>query len=186
MRTLRLSLIGTVILVVLGPVPTMAQEVSGEDESAEAPGPVTWVTGSARCPGIDLGESSVDDDGVRHFRGGEFTCDMQMSDPRVSGTHTSTTWNADVWGESPMDSDLVQWATVRLENEGGAWEGWLSGVASLPDPGDIIAIWYEGTGDYAGLSYFEQWTDQDPWTVQGLIFPGDPPVYPAPVDTRSE
>jgi hypothetical protein len=64
---------------------------------------------------------------------------------------------------------------VRLENEGGAWEGRLTGVASVPDVGDVITIWYTGTGAYAGLSYFELWTDAAPWQLQGLIFPGDPP-----------
>ena len=46
----------------------------------------------------------------------------------------------------------------------------------MPEHGDIIEIWYTGIGGYAGLSYFEQWTDANPWTLQGLIFPGDPPA----------
>ncbi len=61
------------------------------------------------------------------------------------------------------------WA--RLRRRPG---GQLSGIASLPGWGDIITIWYRGTGDYAGLSYFELWTGSGPWTIQGLIFPGDP------------
>ena len=58
----------------------------------------------------------------------------------------------------------------------GAWQGRGSGVASQPGYGDIIAFWYTGTGDYASLSYLEQWTGSDPWAIQGLIFPGDPPT----------
>ena len=69
----------------------------------------------------------------------------------------------------------VQWATVRLENAGGAWEGRLSGVASLPGRGDIMEFWYRGTGGYEGLSYFELVTGSEPWKIQGQIFPGDPP-----------
>ena len=95
----------------------------------------------------------------------------------MSGAHTTTTWTADFWGEADLSrGDLVQWATVRLENDGGAWDGRLSGVASLPEHGDIIIIWYTGTGGYAGLSYFEQWTGSGTWKLQGLIFPGDPPT----------
>jgi hypothetical protein len=81
----------------------------------------------------------------------------------------------DVWGKPSAGAGAgVQWGTVRLENSGGAWEGSLSGVYSS-DRGDIIAIWYKGTGGYAGLSYFELLTGTGPWTIQGQIQPGDPP-----------
>jgi hypothetical protein len=142
-----------------------------------APGPAAWVTGTATCPKIDLGNPIIDPAGVGHFRNGAFNCITTTSDARVSGTHTTTTWDADWFGAPDLSKgQLVQWATVRLENEGGAWEGRLSGVASLPEVGDIIVIWYRGTGGYAGLSYFEQWTNAEPWRLQGLIFPGDPPT----------
>jgi hypothetical protein len=54
--------------------------------------------------------------------------------------------------------------TPRLENAGGAWEGTLTSVFST-DRGDIIAVWYKGTGGYEGLSYFELWTGVPPWTI---------------------
>ena len=37
-------------------------------------------------------------------------------------------------------------------------------------------IWYTGTGGYHGLAYFELWTGQEPWTIEGQIFPGEPPT----------
>ncbi len=173
----------TSLCLAFGGVPAMAQDASPAADSSPAaspaatPGPATWVTGTADCYVADLGDHSTDADGVLHFRDGTFECRMRTDDPRVSGTHSTTTWNADIWG--PIDlsrGEVVQWANVRLENDGGVWEGQLTGVASLADVGDIIVIWYRGTGDYAGLSYFEQWTARDPWTIQGLIFPGDPPT----------
>jgi hypothetical protein len=176
---------GAAVLVclVLGGVPALGQEASlpgGSSPTASAaltPGPVAWVTGTATCPVLDLGDFSTDSEGVGHWRGGTVRCITSTDDARVSGTHTSTSWQADWWGDIALGSgQLVQWATVRLENEGGAWEGRLTGVASVPDVGDIIEIWYTGTGGYAGLSYFEQWTKADPWTLQGLIFPGEPPT----------
>jgi hypothetical protein len=140
-------------------------------------GPVTVVNGTAVCPTADIGTATTDADGVRHFRGGTFKCTTTMDDPRVSGAHSTSVLNLDMWGEADLSRlALVQWATVKLENDGGAWEGQLTGVASLPDRGDIIAIWYKGTGGYAGLSYFELWTGQEPWQLQGQIFPGDPPT----------
>jgi hypothetical protein len=137
---------------------------------------VAVVTGTATCPTGDLGSSTTDGNGVIHYRGGTFRCDVRTDDPRVSGTHTASDWKADWWGEPDMSRGaLVQWGTPRLDNAGGAWEGTLSGIFSS-DRGDIIAIWYKGTGGYAGLSYFELWTGFQPWTIQGQIFPGDPPT----------
>ena len=178
MRTLKVCLVsGVLVFSLTGASSVIAQENADPPAAREpTPEPVVWVTGTATCPTANPGTSTVDDKGVRHFRDGVFTCTMDMSDPRVSGTHTTTSWSADVWGTGPGDWELVQWAEVRLENDGGTWEGRLAGVASLPRPGDIIASWYRGTGDYAGLSYFEQWTGPGPWTVQGLIFPGEPPA----------
>jgi hypothetical protein len=42
--------------------------------------------------------------------------------------------------------------------------------------GIIIAIWYKGTGGYAGWSYLELLTGQEPWTIQGQVFSGNPPT----------
>ena len=135
-------------------------------------GPVTLVTGTESCPGVNP-DWTTDPNGPWHVRDQPIECTDKTDDPRVSGTHTAT-WNMDVWGA--LDNGAgVQWGTVRLENAGGAWEGRLSGVASLPGRGDTIVIWYKGTGGYAGLSYFELITGSEPWKIQGQIFPGDPP-----------
>jgi hypothetical protein len=179
----RMWAVGAAILVclALGGVRAVAQSPAGGSppvvSPAATPGRVAWVTGTATCPTADLGSGSTDAAGVQHFRNGTFKCVTTTSDARVSGRHSTTTWNADWWGSPDLSrGELVQSATVHLENAGGAWEGRLSGVASLPERGDIIIIWYKGTGGYAGLSYFEQWTGTDPWELQGLIFPGEPPT----------
>ena len=183
MRRLWAAGAAMLVCLTLGGMPTLAQVASpagvtpAEASATATPEPVTWVTGTATCPLLDLGDFSTDPGGAGHFRGGTVECITRTDDARVSGTHTSTDWQADWWGEADLSSgELVQWATVRLENDGGAWEGRLSGVASVPEHGDIIEIWYTGIGGYAGLSYFEQWTEAAPWTLQGLIFPGDPPT----------
>ncbi len=133
---------------------------------------VTPVAGTGTCPTADLGSPTTGADGVTHYRGGTFICDVTTDDPRVSGTETAA-WNMDLWG-TLEDGAVVVWGTSRLENSGGAWEGTGSGVGSS-DRRDIIAFWYKGTGGYAGLGYFALWTGWDPWTIRGQIFPGDPP-----------
>jgi hypothetical protein len=164
------------------PPPPFAEGTTITRLPTEGPVPddaVVVVTGTATCPTADLGSSTTDANGVIHYRGGTFRCHMRTDDPRVSGTHIASDWNADWWGEPDMNRGaLVQWGTPRLENAGGAWDGTLSGVFST-DRGDIIAVWYKGTGGYAGLSYFELWTGTagvNLWTIQGQIFPGDPPT----------
>jgi len=139
-------------------------------------GPVTVVTGTSRCPGLDF-VWTTDAAGTKHVRDDYHAdrCTVTTDDPRVSGSRSST-WNLDLWGRLGTSHQLVQWGTQRLENAGGAWEGRATGVAAFPSsPGDIIVNWYRGTGDYAGLAYFELWTGFDPWVIQGQIFPGDPP-----------
>ena len=135
---------------------------------------VAVVTGTAVCPGLDF-TFTTDPDGTQHVRDDYHAdrCTVTTDDPRVSG-HRTSTWNIDRWRH--VGWGLVQWGTVRLENDGGAWEGRAAGVASYPERGDIFVNWYRGTGGYGGLSYFELWTWYEPWKIQGQIFPGDPPT----------
>lgn len=159
------------------PPPPYAEEATGTGRP-EAGGPVadkavTRVTGTHACPSATP-DWTTDPDGTMHFRDYALECTDTTDDPRVSGTHTGSA-NIDVWGTLDHGAG-VQWASVRLENAGGAWEGRAMGVASLPGRGDTIVIWYKGTGGYEGLSYFELITGSDPWNVQGQIFPGDPPM----------
>jgi hypothetical protein len=120
---------------------------------------------------------TTDSNGTHHVRNGTVACTDKTDDPRVSGAHTAAaTVGFDLWGDPDAGRfSLVQWGTVRLENAGGAWEGQLSGVASLPGRGDTIVIRYRGTGGYAGLSYFELLTGSDPYRIEGQVFAGDPP-----------
>jgi hypothetical protein len=112
-----------------------------------------------------------------HGRGGSLRCTDEANDPRGSGS-VSGTFDADAWGS---DTDaFVMWGTLRLENEGGAWEGRYTG-ANTTETGDMFEVWYTGTGGYDGLSYF-QWVTPacapvpDRLELVGLIFPGSPPT----------
>jgi hypothetical protein len=155
--------------------PTLAPTPTASAAGPMTFGPVTVVTGTESCPGLNP-DWTQDPNGTWQVRDLTVECVDSTDDPRVSGTHTAT-WNMDVWGALDQGAGAgVQWGTVRLDNAGGAWEGQLSGVASLPGRGDIIAIWYKGTSGYAGLAYFELVTGSPPtWKIQGQVFPGDPP-----------
>jgi hypothetical protein len=136
---------------------------------------VAVVAGTSDCPSFDFGTITTDSRGVQHARGGTFACTQTVNDPRVSGAYAAT-WNLDWWGTSDRSNGaLVQWGTVRLVNAGGVWEGRATGVYST-DRGDIIATWYKGIGGYAGLAYFTLESGGGPWTIQGQLFPGNPPT----------
>ena len=152
------------------PTPTPTRPATpSPTPAAVSHGPVTVVAGTGTCPLLNP-VWTTDPDGTQHLRDLSVECIEETNDARVSGTHTAT-WNMDAW----KGAAGVQWGTARLENAGGVWEGPLSGVYSA-ERGDTIMIWYTGTGGYHGLAYFELWTGQEPWQIQGQIFPGDPPT----------
>jgi hypothetical protein len=136
-------------------------------------GPVSVFTGSESC-NVSQGTVTTDPDGTGHARGGSAQCADTTNDPRLSGAADGT-WEADAWGPALTPTALVQWGSPRLVNDGGAWEGRLTGVFSTAG-GDMYTVWYAGTGGYAGLAAFELMTGRGPWTIQGQVFPGEPPT----------
>ena len=163
--------------VVATPPPPTTVATPSSTPAPVSYGPVSVVTGTSTCPTMDCDR---DDRPRRHAPrpGGNVTCNNKTDDPRVSGRHTAPgTWNVDLWGDLDAGHfSLVQWATVRLENDGWCLGGPGSRASPpCPDAGTSSSIWYKGTGGYAGLSYFELDTGQDPWKIQGQVFPGDPP-----------
>jgi hypothetical protein len=155
--------------------PTQMPSASLPDGTAAPPtSPVATtasVTGTSTCQALDLVFTTGPDSPSR-ARNGTIRCTDTVSDPRVSGTATGV-WNMDLWG-TLGNGAATQWGTSRLENGGGAWEGKASGVFSS-DRGDMYAVWYRGTGGYAGLGYFALITGLEPRQVRGMIFPGAPP-----------
>ena len=118
-----------------------------------------------------------DPEGEVHVRDGTIYCTLRTNDPRVNGT-ASGSIDFNGWGDEP-EVAMEEWGSLILENEGGVWVGTWTGVYTR-ETGDLISVWYEGSGGYAGLTFFE-WTEAPPGTVMtgyeivGLIFPGSPP-----------
>ncbi len=152
------------------------------------PSPVRWgdavlVHGTETCMPGNLLIPGPDPSGTTRVRDATITCEMDFDDPRVSGIKAGP-FEFDGWG-TLGDGAFVQWGTPRtITNDGGTWVGWFSG-AYASEHGDMITLWFEGTGAYEGLSFFE-WVDgSGSYEVTGLIFPGKPPAtasaFAAPV-----
>ena len=177
MRTLRLSLAGTVILMLLGGLGGVAMAQMDADADA------VYVTVVSEEPlAVDFGSIS-ETATLYSSRDGETVITQEWSDPRVIGTWTHA-FNVDV---DPDTGQGIFWGTTRIENDGGAWEGPYSGIEYEPPEGDFFTVngWLTGDGDYAGYTFFVQ-SDAFQYggptrLLHGVIFKGQPPV-PAPAD----
>jgi hypothetical protein len=177
MRTLRLSLAGTIILMLLG---GLGGAVLAQDEATDLMAPAT-VTGSVRyIGGEQLGEySSVD--GVVRQSGAFYTHAWEASDPRLSGTEAYPK----TWDHYPLGFDVD--ATTRvLENDTGRWVGtgvgmervFISTDATILSTATVIL---HGEDAYEGLTAYvlmDEGTDGAA-TFSAVIFPREMPPFPS-------
>jgi len=172
MRTLRLSLVGTVIMALLGGLggTVMAQM----DAYPEA---VYFTATGQMTDAADADGMLSKADGLWSWRDGAYAIEVEASDPRSSGT-LSFFANA--------DSDLetgqgIDWGTLRVENAGGTWVGPYTGMGYKSPEGAFSSTsgMLVGDGDYAGYT-MSLWLDAFPGSpvgkVHGVIFKGQPPA----------
>ena len=163
------------------PAPTQTE--TPEPSPTLLPSPKVWgqavlVTGNQNCSAVPW-EFTTDASGTTHETGGFLHCIERANDPRVSGDAKGP-FDFNGWGGSVSDGAEVFSDTIRLVNDGGAWEGRYTGIYTS-ETGDLWSIWYTGTGAYAGLSYYE-WIKEpvgslmDFYPITGLIFPGTLPT----------
>ena len=105
---------------------------------------------------------------------------FEATDPRLSGLFTQTLSVRSFPVDMAADSWAMVWtATVRIENEEGAWAGVFDGFANEAAPRE----WYrlEGEGAYEGLTAVMLWHGEDE-AYEGVVVPGAPPDYPAAIE----
>ena len=161
---------------VTGPVPSSNASdtpvpIPSATPAAIAYGPVSVVEGTSAYTYVDIGTNT--------YAGID-----QVNDPRVSGTYLAPSWTTHFTGATGDSFGIgTQWGPTRLEAGDGSWQGTGSGI--LDDGGDVIAMWYTGSGSYAGLGYFEllgspdmfdPTTPVDRYGVFGQVFPGAAPT----------
>ena len=178
MRALRLTLGGVVTLVLLGSVAGGAVAQSGEEslDPMRASQFTMTSTDEIRLDGFDWVPRA---DYVESL-GRTAVVVVDASDPRMDGTWTQVN-DIRIF---PIDEESDTWASVwsavvRLENEDGAWAGTVDGFG---DP-QFAREWnrLEGEGAYEGLTAIFRW-EEDGDDYEGVIIPGAPPDYPAPIE----
>jgi hypothetical protein len=162
--------------------PTNLTPLSAPAASAR-PAPTPWPETDGQGPEVVGGRDLLVDltrnytsetvNGVTRIRDGLITQTSEMNDPRVDGTVTFDI-NIDVY-----DKVGSQWATMRVVNDAGAWEGPCSGAAWDGGEGIAWSCWLTGTGAYTGWTYYRQLTKDLEETVMratGAIYPGGVPA----------
>ena len=148
------------------------------------PEPAVHTTGTSSLGEfISPGTETYTPDGVRQLRDLRATTLEVSSDPRLSGTNTIN-YNEDQY------PDLMgpKWATIHIENEGGAWVGWSLGMELPPADGPNAPVYIGmvvGEGGYEGLSALCNTTYPEGPGWDGanecIIFPGTLPEIATPV-----
>ena len=186
MRTLRMSLVGTAILMSLGGLPVLAQD----------PEQATWthVTGTA-LEAEWTGDRPNDPTHLWHgsveyipTSSGSYTA--EWSDPRLPTTMRLQQDAALHHGDMTSYDDwmLLHAIAVRLDGTHGDWAG--SGHGVFGTDGGHGQVTLTGGGAYEGLSALldltRSATDLTVLEFDGFIFESDLPPMPDPVEPSTD
>ena len=167
-------------VVVLAVTLLVASAVGVAAQASDGMPPV-HVTGQVHFEDSDPFEpptSSTSVGVVQEHRGISAVRQLTMSDSRLSGSQRAV-WNQFDYG---VDGSTVS-GRLLIENDGGSWRGTYQGVIFPHGPGvarhQAVLI---GEGGYEGLSavlYYDPASSDDTLGVEGFIFRGEVPEYPA-------
>lgn len=159
-----LATLSTVALVG-GTLGTVAAQSDVED--GYLTGTMTYVED------VDPG-TSTEAEGVLETRGSSAVYDLEMSDPRVSGTMTSSDVATDGYG----GLRLAFAGMAELVDADGSWTGDWTGVFE-PTMGWQLLYKLEGQGGFEGLTFYLHGAspelDDGVWEMDGFVV-GQPPA----------
>lgn len=149
MRTLRLSLVATVILMVLE---GLGGAVVAQDEEALASAGPYPVSSTLKPVDGFQGATLIVEEG-RYLERGNGTYDtIEMDDDRLSGTLWNL-WNIDHFKGRGYGSDgEVLVGTIELVNDEGSWVGTMRGYASMDPKTYQLGMELTDTGAHDGYS----------------------------------
>ena len=171
MRTMRLSLAGTVMLVLLGGLGATA--LAQDEEVADR----TPAMFTGRLVGFCDVQSPTMElvDGIEEERGAAYGCfRWETTDPRING-ESIVIWNYDTLpANDEVPGGTVGMARERLTTETGAWEGTLTHL-DIDGVPKLESGWYVGEGAYDGLVFYATLQD-DGHSLWGYVSSEPPPV----------
>ena len=154
------------------PETTTEEAASAEAEAAMDAG--NYLTGTMTFhEDIDPG-TSTHPEGVLEVRGASATYDLQMSDPRISGTLTTLDYALDGYS----GHRLAVGGGVELVTPDGTWTGNATGVFE-PTMGWQNLYRLDGQGELEGQTFFLHGAspemDDGVWEMDGFVV-GQPPA----------
>lgn len=189
MRMSRSSLVGSVILALLGGLggPVLAQDAEGQTIA------VTPVRGEAVETRTVVGGVPTPTDWGVQFNDATYEHDIQWSDPRLpSLMRIHENLNA----YSLTDElGVYSWASsIRLEGDEGAWSGTEYGMGQDSAEGLVLQprmMLLTGEGAYDGLSAVlqrqaEVVSGESSPVFEGYVFGGGLPTMPEPLEPLTE
>ena len=184
------SIAARVTMALVGASVLLATPVAATTSAEPAYEPPVPVTGTmnADAEGVAWEPAAAGADVIQEFdrkaqRGGGYTWTVEMDDPRLSGVAYGL-WSLDKIGPKYEHHEGEAFtSTVELVNDDGSWVGSLRGYATMKPATRHWHIELTGTDGYEGLSaLLEGVGPYGSADLQGLIFPGSLPEYPAPVE----
>jgi len=123
-------------------------------------------------PGAE-GRSWTSQGGVVHTRGSESLYYEDVDDPHLSGDSVVTANYNFKQAEPPVYVYGPMWGTMRIENEGGYWEGHWVGERT-EDGSSYISAVLRGHGGYKGLQARAEYARETPnpfapFSIHGVI-----------------
>ena len=156
--------------------------VSDAPSPSASPTEPVAVTGSMTSWDVQSYGSTVTEDGIYWSEGPWWTITWEASDPRLSGQGTrSANWN-----ESVTTGTGIGTSTYVLVNPDGRWLGSGSFAQAEGEMSEMVVLHGEGAYDGLTASVFHQTDFSSPHTFAGVIFPGEPPTIPEPVEPPAE
>jgi hypothetical protein len=186
MRTLRLSLTGTVILTLLGGL-SGAVVAQGDEGSGLTVTPFTGLEIS------EMGDSSEEEwseeSGVGRARTYKLREHVEWNDPRLPAEKLNA-FNIDMYDIGELRNAAITGTTLLPAND-GYWSG--EAIIFCDAEADCHGMHVlTGHGAYEGpFAMFRGMPPEDPegrglWAYEGLIFEGQMPPMPEPVEPSAE
>ena len=128
---------------------------------------------------LSPGRQWISEDGVLHIRGGQEAYRDDVDDSRLSGDVVVTLNVNFHFADPPVMVYGPMWGTIRIDNDGGYWEGTWTGERTESQGFSYIQAVLHGHGGYEGLqaraSYVRESPDPNaPFAIQGVfIEPGE-------------
>ena len=184
---------GVAVLALAGSLAMIAGPLQSPPEPAvpaalsPSPAPADGIHVSGRIdflvmsdPPPDFGETVQESDGSTSYRDARFETRWTANDARFVGAGEYT-GNSNSYALDESKGIRVGWGTHTIDTDVGTWTSRRPGALGIgTETESVYPVWFEGSGDYEGLSAFLlqeiqaiEGSNHTYMTFEGWVVPGD-------------